>query len=115
MWGRLVFGSQLPASSKKEKGVLPGKSQKGNGGRDDNSKSELQTFLVRARHRVPIYKTISLKIKKFRSTVILNGLDLVGQPCSSKKEAEKDAVVEVLLWLKGEIHASVTKILIGVE
>uniref|UniRef100_A0A6N2LUS7 RNA helicase n=1 Tax=Salix viminalis TaxID=40686 RepID=A0A6N2LUS7_SALVM len=30
-----------------------------------------------------------------------NGLDFVGQPCSSKKLAEKDAAAAALLWLKG--------------
>ncbi|KAJ6371613.1 hypothetical protein OIU77_002012 [Salix suchowensis] len=34
-----------------------------------------------------------------------NGLDFVGQPCSSKKLAEKDAAAAALLWLKGETHS----------
>uniref|UniRef100_A0A6N2MG04 RNA helicase n=1 Tax=Salix viminalis TaxID=40686 RepID=A0A6N2MG04_SALVM len=47
----------------------------------------------------------SLKNNQFRSTVFFNGLDFVGQPCSSKKLAEKDAAAAALLWLKGETHS----------
>ncbi|KAJ6411283.1 hypothetical protein OIU84_007946 [Salix udensis] len=75
----------------------------GDGG--GNSKNELQTLLARAGHEAPTYKTKQLKNNQFRSTVFFNGLDFVGQPCSSKKLAEKDAAAAALLWLKGETHS----------
>lgn len=103
--GRFIFGRQVLAPSKKAaKVTLPGLVSKGG---DDNSKSELQTLLSRAGHGAPTYKTNRLKNNQFRSTVMFNGLDFMGQPCSSKKRAEKDAAAEALLWLKGESHSSV--------
>ncbi|EEF41979.1 ATP-dependent RNA helicase, putative [Ricinus communis] len=57
-------------------------------------------------HGPPTYKTKQLKNNQFRSTVIFNGLNFVGQPCNTKKLAEKDAAAEALLWLKGEVHSS---------
>ncbi|KAJ6411313.1 hypothetical protein OIU84_007973 [Salix udensis] len=98
--GRFVFGRQLPASSKKAEKA---KNVAGDGG--GNSKNELQTLLARAGHQAPTYKTKQLKNNQFRSTVFFNGLDFVGQPCSSKKLAEKDAAAAALLWLKGETHS----------
>lgn len=103
--GRFIFGQQVLAPSKKAaKVTFPGMVSKGG---DDNSKSELQTLLSRAGHGAPTYKTNRLKNNQFRSTVMFNGLDFMGQPCSSKKRAEKDAAAEALLWLKGESHSSV--------
>ena len=99
--GRFFFGRQVPVSSKKTAiAKTPGI------GGVDNSKSTLQTVLVRAGHGAPIYKTKQLKNNHFRSTVIFNGLDFMGQPCSSKKLAEKDAAAQALLWLGGEDHSS---------
>lgn len=102
--GRFVFGRQVPAASKKvAKAKLPDMVSKVGG---DNSKNELQTLLARAGHGAPAYKTKQLRNNQFRSTVIFNGLNFVGQPCSSKKLAEKDAAAEALLWLRGESHSS---------
>ncbi|KAL0380131.1 UNVERIFIED_CONTAM: DExH-box ATP-dependent RNA helicase DExH3 [Sesamum angustifolium] len=98
--GRFVFGRQISTSSKK-----PKNSGLANGG-GDNAKSHLQTLLSRAGHQPPSYKTKQLKNNKFRSTVVFNGLDFVGQPCSSKKEAEKAAATEALTWLTGESEPS---------
>ncbi|KAJ8773077.1 hypothetical protein K2173_028254 [Erythroxylum novogranatense] len=99
--GRFIFGRQSPSHSKKAmKEGLPSKVG------DANSKNELQTLLARAGHGAPTYKTKQLKNNQFRSTVCFNGLDFVGQPCSSKKLAEKDAAAEALLWLKGETKSS---------
>lgn len=99
--GKFVFGRQLPVTSKKTAVMkIPG------AGEVDNSKNQLQTVLARAGHGAPIYKTKQLKNNKFLSTVIFNGLDFVGQPCSSKKLAEKDAAAQALLWLRGEEHSS---------
>ncbi|MBA0859460.1 hypothetical protein Goshw_007082 [Gossypium schwendimanii] len=99
--GRFVFGRQVTLSSKKTATVkTPGKSEA------DNSKNHLQTVLTRAGHGPPTYKTKQLKNNQFRSTVIFNGLDFVGQPCSSKKLAEKDAAAQALLWLRGEDHST---------
>lgn len=101
--GRFVFGRQLPAPSKKaKKETLPVAKGGKKGGDADNSKGQLQMLLNRAGHGSPTYKTRQLKNNQFRSTVIFNGLDFVGQPCTSKKLAEKDAASEVLLWLQGE-------------
>ncbi|XVE58736.1 hypothetical protein DITRI_Ditri04bG0193000 [Diplodiscus trichospermus] len=99
--GKFVFGRQVPVSSKKTATVKTGATVGG-----DNSKSQLQTVLARAGHGAPTYRTKQLKNNQFRSTVIFNGLDFTGQPCSSKKLAEKDAAAQALLWLRGEHHSS---------
>ncbi|KAK9996531.1 hypothetical protein SO802_021217 [Lithocarpus litseifolius] len=100
--GRFVFGRHLPAPSKKAtKDMLPGALSKG-GVEGNNLKNHLQTLLARAGHEAPTYKTKELKNNQFRSTVIFNGLNFVGKPCTSKKLAEKDAAGEALLWLSGE-------------
>ncbi|KAL0464181.1 UNVERIFIED_CONTAM: DExH-box ATP-dependent RNA helicase DExH3 [Sesamum latifolium] len=83
--GRFVFGRQISTSSKKTKN-----SGLANGG-GDNAKSHLQTLLGRAGHQPPSYKTKQLKTNKFRSTVVFNGLDFVGQPCGSKKRGRKSS------------------------
>ncbi|CAI9113481.1 OLC1v1014092C2 [Oldenlandia corymbosa var. corymbosa] len=98
--GRFVFGRQLPTSSKKAKNEAQVGTQKGGGG--ENAKTHLQTLLLRAGHQAPTYKTKQLKNNMFRATVMFNGLDFVGQPHGSKKEAEKDAAAEALRWLTGE-------------
>lgn len=100
--GRFVYGRQVSATSKKTKKDI----SLTNDGAGDNSKSRLQTLLARAGHQSPTYKTAQLKNKKFRSTVIFNGLDFAGRACSSKKEAEKDAAAEALQWLTGESQSS---------
>ncbi|GAV67332.1 dsrm domain-containing protein/DEAD domain-containing protein/Helicase_C domain-containing protein/HA2 domain-containing protein/OB_NTP_bind domain-containing protein [Cephalotus follicularis] len=103
--GRFVYGRQLPAPppkiARKEKvtGTLAG-----DGG--DNSKTQLQTVLLRAGHEAPTYKTKQLKNNLFCSTVTFNELSFTGNPCSGKKHAEKDAAAEALLWLKGETYSS---------
>ncbi|XP_042000081.1 DExH-box ATP-dependent RNA helicase DExH3-like [Salvia splendens] len=101
--GRFVFGRQLPTASKKfEKEIQLGSANVGG----SNAKSHLQTLLARAGHQPPSYKTKELKNNKFRSTVMFNGLDFVGQPRGSKKEAEKDAAAEALTWLTGDSQSS---------
>lgn len=107
--GKFVFGRQLPIPSKKatKETLLPdphSKSSDGVGG--DNSKNQLQTLLARAGHGAPSYKTTQLKNNKFRSTVIFNGLNFVGQSCNNKKLAEKDAAAQALEWLMGETQSS---------
>lgn len=104
--GRFVFGRHVPVPSRK--GLADGlpRQKNGDGTGGDNSKSQLQTLLLRAGHETPTYKTKQLKNNQFRSTVIFNGLDFVGQPCGSKKLAEKDAAAEALLWLQGETHST---------
>lgn len=108
--GRFVFGRQVAVPQKKATKVVAKNEYTGaqNGG--DNSKSQLQTLLARAGHGAPIYKTKQLKNNQFRSTVVFNGLNFSGQPCSSKKVAEKNAAAEAILWLKGENHVSSTDI-----
>ncbi|XP_075489847.1 DExH-box ATP-dependent RNA helicase DExH3-like [Primulina tabacum] len=100
--GRFVFGRQISAPSKKKSKETR---DLGSGG-GDNAKSDLQTLLCRAGHQAPTYKTTQLKNNRFRSTVIFNGLDFVGQPCGSKKEAEKDAAAEAVRWFTGESQSS---------
>ncbi|XP_010926080.1 DExH-box ATP-dependent RNA helicase DExH3 [Elaeis guineensis] len=94
--GRFVFGRQ-ELKPKKSKSLLPTNS----GGGGDNPKSQLQTLLTRAGHDNPTYKTKQLKNHQFRSMVEFNGMQFVGQPCGSKKLAEKDAASEALEWLNG--------------
>ncbi|KAL5063135.1 hypothetical protein RYX36_024872, partial [Vicia faba] len=72
-----------------------------NGPGGDNSKSQLQTLLTRAGYVAPIYKTKQLKNNQFRSSVELNGVEIMGQPCNNKKSAEKDAAAEALQWVTG--------------
>ncbi|ESW32487.1 hypothetical protein PHAVU_002G326400 [Phaseolus vulgaris] len=97
--GRFVFGRQVPSQVKKETNAKSGVE-------GENFKNKLQTFLNRAGHESPTYKTKQLNNYQFRSTVIFNGLNFAGQPCSSKKLAEKSAAAEALLWLKGDSHSS---------
>lgn len=101
--GRFVFGHKIPTPSRNvEKGIRLGSA---NGG-VNNAKTHLQTFLARAGHQPPSYKTKQLKNNKFRSTVMFNGLDFTGQSFGSKKEAEKDAAAEALTWLTGDSQSS---------
>ncbi|KAG2411142.1 DExH-box ATP-dependent RNA helicase [Vigna angularis] len=97
--GRFVFGRQVLSQVKKETNSKSGVEA-------ENFKNQLQSFLNRAGHDSPTYKTKQLKNSQFRSTVIFNGLNFVGQPCSNKKLAEKSAAAEALLWLKGDSHSS---------
>lgn len=109
--GRFVFGRKVPVLVKKTaKEIVPSILKASDKGGGSNAKNQLQTLLARAGHEAPTYKTKQLKNNQFRSTVIFNGLDFVGQPCGSKKLAEKDAASEALLWLKGESHSSPTDI-----
>ncbi|XP_008811383.1 DExH-box ATP-dependent RNA helicase DExH3 [Phoenix dactylifera] len=94
--GRFVFGRQ-ELKPKKPKSLLPTSS----GGGGENPKSQLQTLLTRAGHDNPSYKTKQLKNHQFRATVEFNGMQFVGQPCGSKKLAEKEAASEALEWLIG--------------
>lgn len=104
--GRFVFGRRIPTPSNKEFKTKSRDSTFLTSSGGDNAKNELQTVLSRAGHQPPAYKTKQLKNNKFRSTVIINGLDFVGQPCTSKKLAEKDAASEALQWLTGETQSS---------
>lgn len=100
--GRFVFGRTLPKKTSLRETLenTYAKAKDGLGG--DNAKNLLQTVLQRAGHDVPTYKTRALKNNQFRSTVIFNGLNFRGRPCSNKKQAEKDAADQALLFLKGE-------------
>ncbi|KAF4378660.1 hypothetical protein G4B88_021434 [Cannabis sativa] len=104
--GKFVFGRQIPTPKKAKKEIPPVVKGSNNGSGGNNSKNHLQTLLARAGHESPTYKTKQLKNNQFRSTVIFNGLDFAGSPCSSKKLAEKDAASQALLWLQGENHSS---------
>ncbi|KAG2264604.1 hypothetical protein Bca52824_071683 [Brassica carinata] len=101
--GSFVFGRQalkpLGTSAVSTQPTLVSRTESGPGG--DNSKSQLQTMLTRAGHAAPMYKTKQLKNSKFQSTVEFNGTQIMGQPCSNKKNAEKDAAAEAIRWLMG--------------
>ncbi|CAN8267015.1 unnamed protein product [Cochlearia groenlandica] len=101
--GRFVFGRQilrpLETSAVSKRQTLVSRTESGPGG--DNSKSQLQTILTRAGHATPMYKTKQLKNSKFQATVECNGTQIMGQPCSNKKSAEKDAAAEAIRWLMG--------------
>lgn len=101
--GKFVFGRQIPVK-KLTKETTKNNLAMVDGG--DNSKNHLQTLLARAGHGSPTYKTKQLKNNKFRSTVTFKGLDFMGQPCSNKKLAEKDAASQALQWLMGETQSS---------
>ena len=104
--GRFVFGRQvlvsapLKSSATGPQPVMASRTESGPGG--DNSKSQLQTLLTRAGYAAPTYKTKQLKNNQFFATVEFNGMQIMGQPCSNKKTAEKDAAAEALQWLMGE-------------
>lgn len=104
--GRFVFGRQVSAKSKKAKKAQEGAKGSSGGGGGENSKSHLQTLLARAGHGSPTYKTAQLKHNQFRCKVIFNGLEFLGQPRGSKKEAEKEAAAEALQWLTGESQST---------
>uniref|UniRef100_A0A5B7AYU7 RNA helicase n=1 Tax=Davidia involucrata TaxID=16924 RepID=A0A5B7AYU7_DAVIN len=101
--GRFVFNRQVLQPSKPPITETPSalvlRTESGPGG--DNSKSQLQTLLTRAGYAAPTYKTKQLKNNQFRATVEFNGMQIMGQPCHNKKQAEKDAAAEALEWLMG--------------
>ncbi|KAG2261721.1 hypothetical protein Bca52824_068800 [Brassica carinata] len=101
--GSFVFGRQalqpLGTSAVSTQPTSVSRTESGPGG--DNSKSQLQTMLTRAGHSAPMYKTKQLKNNKFQSTVEFNETQIMGQPCSNKKTAEKDAAAEAIRWLMG--------------
>ncbi|EOA23425.1 hypothetical protein CARUB_v10016608mg [Capsella rubella] len=101
--GRFVFGRQilrpLETSALSTNSTLLSRTESGPGG--DNSKSQLQTILTRAGYAAPMYKTKQLKNNKFQTTVEFNETQIMGQPCSNKKSAEKDAAAEAIQWLRG--------------
>ncbi|KAK9116204.1 hypothetical protein Sjap_015151 [Stephania japonica] len=99
--GRFVFGQHVSGMASKDP-LSRGKTSKGSSSsEDDNSKGHLQTLLIRAGHSAPKYATRQLKNNKFRARVEFDGLEFVGQPCSTKKLAEKDAAAQALQWLTG--------------
>ncbi|KAL6011532.1 hypothetical protein ACLOJK_001980 [Asimina triloba] len=100
--GKFVFGRQELKPSKSLLSVARGKT--GYGG--DNPKNQLQTLLVRAGHEAPHYSVKQLKNSQFRAMVEFNGMQFVGQPCSSKKLSEREAAAEAIQWLTGETTSS---------
>lgn len=79
--------------------IVVSRTESGPGG--DNSKSQLQTLVTRAGHSTPVYKTMQLKNGQFQATVQFNGMEVTGQPCNNKKQAEKDAASVALEGLLG--------------
>ncbi|KAK9107049.1 hypothetical protein Syun_023060 [Stephania yunnanensis] len=99
--GRFVFGQQVSGMASKDPLSRGKTSKSSNSSVDGNSKGHLQTQLIRAGHCAPKYATRQLMNNKFRTRVEFNGLEFVGQPCSTKKLAEKDAAAQALQWLTG--------------
>lgn len=101
--GRFVFNQQALLHPRPSILTTPttivSRTESGPGG--DNSKSQLQTLLTRAGHATPVYKTMQLNSGQFLSTVQFNGMELEGQPCNIKKQAEKDAASVALDYLMG--------------
>ncbi|KAF3795012.1 DExH-box ATP-dependent RNA helicase [Nymphaea thermarum] len=101
--GRFVFGREIlkpktfGASLFQKPGCGPG---------GDNSKSQLQTLVVRAGYDAPTYQTKQLKNNQFRAIVEFSGMQFVGNPSQNKKLAEKDAAGEALKWLTGSSSTS---------
>nr|XP_016437469.1 PREDICTED: DExH-box ATP-dependent RNA helicase DExH5, mitochondrial-like isoform X1 [Nicotiana tabacum] len=99
--GRFVFSRQVLLTSKPCAAAAPpapmSRTESGPGG--ENSKSQLQTLLNRAGYATPTYKTRQLNNNQFQATVEFNGMQIMGQPCNNKKQAEKDAAAEALQWL----------------
>ncbi|KAF6137404.1 hypothetical protein GIB67_036441 [Kingdonia uniflora] len=99
--GRFVYGVEAlkqsktaataPLAQKKKKTSIP----------DDNSKGQLQTILSREGHPNPTYTIKQLDNSMFRAMVFFNGMQFRGKPCSTKKNAEKEAAIEALQWLTG--------------
>ncbi|XP_073305174.1 DExH-box ATP-dependent RNA helicase DExH5, mitochondrial-like isoform X3 [Primulina huaijiensis] len=104
--GRFVFNRQViqhsnpfMAAAIAQKPASIHKSESGPGG--DNVKGQLQMLLTRAGSVTPVYITKQLKNHQFQATVQFNGMQIMGQPCNNKKQAEKDAAAEALQWLGG--------------
>ncbi|XP_075483451.1 DExH-box ATP-dependent RNA helicase DExH5, mitochondrial isoform X1 [Primulina tabacum] len=104
--GRFVFNRQVirhsnpfMAAAIAQKPASIHKSESGPGG--DNAKGQLQMLLTRAGSVTPVYITKQLKSHQFQATVQFNGMQIMGQPCNNKKQAEKDAAAEALQWLGG--------------
>ncbi|KAL1803374.1 hypothetical protein ACET3Z_032021 [Daucus carota] len=104
--GRFVFNRAVTQNPSKpmvtvvEPQSMVSRTESGPGG--DNSKSQLQTLLTRAGHSAPIYKSNQLDNNQFQSTVEFNGMQIMGRPCNTKKQAEKDAAAEALQLLLGK-------------
>lgn len=62
----------------------------------ENAKSQLQTLLVRAGYAAPIYRTTQLPNNQFQCICDFNGMQIMGHPCQTKKQAEKDAAAEAI-------------------
>ncbi|XP_017427382.1 DExH-box ATP-dependent RNA helicase DExH5, mitochondrial isoform X3 [Vigna angularis] len=98
--GKFVYSCQLLKPSMMTlQQALVSRTTSGPGG--DNTKGQLQTLLTRAGYGAPFYTTTQLKNNQFRATVEFNGVQIMGQPYSNKKNAEKDAAAEALQWLMG--------------
>ncbi|CAN6445915.1 unnamed protein product [Victoria cruziana] len=101
--GRFVFGREF---LKPNTPGVPLFQRPGCGPGGDNSKSQLQTLVVRAGYDAPTYQTKQLKNNQFRAIVEFGGMQFVGNPCQNKKLAEKDAASEALKWLTGSSSTS---------
>lgn len=64
-------------------------------------KGLLQTLLLRAGKKPPVYKTRMLKGQLYQSSIEVKGRGFTGEPATSKKLAEKNVSAVALEWLTG--------------
>ena len=64
-------------------------------------KGLLQTVLLRAGKKPPVYKTRMVKGHQYQSSIEVKGRGFTGEPASSKKAAEKNVSTMALEWITG--------------
>lgn len=64
-------------------------------------KGLLQTLLLRAGKKPPVYRTRMVKGQLYQSSIEVKGRGFTGEPSSSKKMAEKNVSAAALEWLTG--------------
>ncbi|KAG0562821.1 hypothetical protein KC19_9G173900 [Ceratodon purpureus] len=64
-------------------------------------KGLLQTLLLRAGKKAPVYKTRMVKGQRYQSSIEVKGRGFTGDPATSKKLAERNVSTMALEWLTG--------------
>lgn len=64
-------------------------------------KGLLQTLLLRAGKKPPVYRTRMVKGQLYQSSIEVKGRGFTGEPATSKKLAEKNVSAAALEWLTG--------------
>ncbi|MCO5590440.1 hypothetical protein L7F22_044410 [Adiantum nelumboides] len=71
---------------------------------DQNVLSLLHNLLQRSGQELPSYKVKGPKKDMFQARVKCNGQYFIGKPALSKKQAERNAATEALVWLSNEMQ-----------